>query len=98
MTYHALRDHELVQLCVFLLEPKRPELRSPQSLGRIRATPDACWLHGPASLSKGEDRLFSHDFPRTDLISDSRKDMRLGVRVVFQPRSEAEPLERVPYP
>jgi hypothetical protein len=26
VTYHALRDHELLQLCVFLLKPKPPEL------------------------------------------------------------------------
>jgi hypothetical protein len=97
VTYHALRDHELLQLCVFLLKPKRPAPLSLQSLGWIRATPDACWLQGAASLKGGEDRVFSHDFPRTALVFDGRKDMRLGVRILFQPRG-AKPLERFLYP
>jgi hypothetical protein len=97
VSYHALRVHELQQLCVFLLKPKRPAPLSLQSLGWIRATPDACWLHGTAALSVGEERRFSHDFPRTDVVFDSRKDMRVAFRVVFQ-RGGGEPLERFLYP
>jgi hypothetical protein len=97
VTYHAIRDHDLLEFCLFLLKPKRPAPLSLRSLGWIRATPDACWLHNTVSLKGGEDRVFSQDFPRTDLIFDSRKDMRLGFRVVVQPPG-ANPRERVLYP
>lgn len=84
ITYRALKEHDLVKLCVSLLKHKGGTLLGRNS-GWGKATPEQCFETPAHTLKVGDIRTFTYVVPRTDVLFDRRKDMgKVGFDIVVE--------------